>query len=170
MVKPIVVFHARNVIPYYPQFEAEAIKDGARFIEAEHMLLALAAAAETGAGRLLIESGLDHDRLAAALRNEQRQSLAFAGIQAPAVRRGEATEPDRDVSMGTSAKAALMRALHASHRERPRRRRLQGIDLLVGVLGAELGTVPRALAIAGVDRAALIARARAAGSETATRC
>jgi ATP-dependent Clp protease ATP-binding subunit ClpA len=171
MLKQIVAFQARNVIPLYPQFEAEATQAGARFIEAEHMLLALAAAAETEAGRLLIESGLDHDRLAAVLRDELRQSLAFAGIQAPAVRRGEATDPNRQVSMGTSAKAALMRAVHTSHRERSRsRRRLDGIDLLIGILKAELGTVPRALAIAGVDRAGLLARARTAGRVTGSRC
>ena len=38
------------------------------------------------------------------------------------------------------------------------RERLAVADALVGVLRAELGTVPRALAYAGVDRSALIAR------------
>jgi hypothetical protein len=72
--------------------------------------------------------------------------------------------------MGTSAKAALMRAVHTSHRERPRRRRLDSIDLLIGVLGSELGTVPRVLAIAGVDRAGLIGQAQAARRETGRQC
>jgi hypothetical protein len=164
MLRQLLVTQARHAIPHYRQFEVEARNQGARFIEAEHMLLALAASAGTDAGRLLIESGLDHDRLAAALRAEHRQSLAFAGIQAPEEGRAEAAERDRHISMGTSAKAALGRALHARHRERPRRGHrghLEGIDVLIGVLQAELGTVPRALALAGVDRAALIARARA---------
>jgi hypothetical protein len=72
--------------------------------------------------------------------------------------------------MGTSAKAALLRAVDTSHRERRRRRRLDSIDLLIGVLGAELGTVPRVLAIAGVDRAGLIGQAKSARSETGTQC
>jgi hypothetical protein len=38
---------------------------------------------------------------------------------------------------------------------------LRSIDLLAGILQAELGTVPRALAIARIDVAALVARARA---------
>jgi D-alanyl-D-alanine carboxypeptidase len=37
---------------------------------------------------------------------------------------------------------------------------LRSTDLLAGILEAELGTVPRALAIAGIDRAALATRAR----------
>jgi hypothetical protein len=36
---------------------------------------------------------------------------------------------------------------------------LRSTDLLAGILEAELGTVPRALAIAGVDRVVLVARA-----------
>ncbi|HEY8952555.1 MAG TPA: Clp protease N-terminal domain-containing protein [Candidatus Dormibacteraeota bacterium] len=170
MLKQILVKQARHAIPQYRRFEVEAGKDGARFIEAEHMLLALAAAPEIEAGRLLIESGLDHDRLTAALRDEHRESLAFAGFQAPAERRFEATELDRHISMGTSAKAALGRAVHASHRERQRRGRLASIDVLIGILQAELGTVPRALAIAGVDRGALIALARRAKGVTGPPC
>ena len=65
--------------------------------------------------------------------------------------------PTRWVS---SIREALRRADFRSHRDRARgeRERLAVADALVGVLRAELGTVPRALAYAGVDRAALIAR------------
>jgi hypothetical protein len=41
-----------------------------------------------------------------------------------------------------------------------RRARLRGIDLLAGILEAEFGTVPRTLAIAGIDRIAMLSRAR----------
>jgi hypothetical protein len=72
---------------------------------------------------------------------------------------GEATELDSPRSLGTSAKVAFRRALIGSRHDR-RRARLRGTDLLAGILEAEFGTVPRALAIAGIDRAALLARAR----------
>jgi hypothetical protein len=81
-----------------------------------------------------------------------------------------ATEPNCGVTFGTSAKAALRRALHAAHDGRRRRGRLDSVDLLIGILGAELGTVPRALAIAGIDRAALIARAREGVGMTVQPC
>ena len=160
MLKEIFVSQARKAVPVYRQFEAEARKDGARFIEAEHVLLALAAS-DTDAGRLLVEAGLDHQRLAAALRDERRQSLAFAGVQHSVENLTAAMESDRPIALGTSAKAALGRAMHARHGDSSRRRRLDGVDFLVGILAAELGTVPRALALAAVDRRALIARVRA---------
>jgi hypothetical protein len=45
-----------------------------------------------------------------------------------------------------------------SRTQRPRRASLVGSDLLGGILQAELGAVPRALAIAGIDPADLISR------------
>lgn len=141
------------------QFEAEAKRDGAKSIEAEHMLLALASSPESDAAKLLKDFGLDHDRLDSVLREERRRTLAFAGINVPERTAVEATELASRLSFGTSAKAAIRRALIASRHER-HRARLRSIDLLAGILEAELGTVPRALAIAGVDRAALISQAR----------
>ena len=158
MLKELFVGRARQAVPIYRQFETEARADGARFIEAEHVLLALAAS-DTDAGKLLVEAGLDHERLAAALRDERRQSLAYAGVQDSAETLTARMESDRPVGLGTSSKAALGRAMQARHQQRSRRR-LDGIDFLVGILTADLGTVPRALALAGVDRKALIARAR----------
>jgi D-alanyl-D-alanine carboxypeptidase len=141
------------------QFAVEAKRDGAEFIEAEHMLLALAANADRDAARLLNEFGLDHERLAAALREERRQTLAFVGMTTTDTKLAEATGLGSPPSLGTSAKVAVRRALIGSRHDR-RRARLRGTDLLAGILEAEFGTVPRALAIAGIDRAALLARAR----------
>jgi D-alanyl-D-alanine carboxypeptidase len=141
------------------QFVIEAKKDGAKFIEAEHMLLALATDAASDAARLLNEFGLDHERLASALREEHRQTLSFVGMQVTDNQLVEATEIDSSPPLGTSAKAAFKRALIGASHDR-RRARLRGTDLLAGILEAELGTVARALAIAGVDRAALLSRAR----------
>jgi D-alanyl-D-alanine carboxypeptidase len=144
------------------RFEVEAKLDGAKFIEAEHMLLALAADNDSDAAKLLNEAGLDHARLASALKEEHQRTLAFAGISTQNVDRVKATELENRLTFGTSAKAAFRRALIGSRHDR-RRARLRSIDLLAGILEAELGTVPRVLAIAGIDRAELISRAR--GSE-----
>jgi D-alanyl-D-alanine carboxypeptidase len=141
------------------QFAVEAKRDGAKLIEAEHMLLALAAGTDSGAARLLNEFGLDHERLASALHEEHRQTLAVVGMKATGTSLGDATELDSAPSLGTSAKVAMRRALMGSRHDR-RRARLRGTDLLAGILEAEFGTVPRALAIAGIDRAALLSRAR----------
>jgi hypothetical protein len=158
MLKELLVGRARSVIPEYRLSEAEAREDGARFIEAEHVLLALAAS-DTDAGRLLVGAGLDRDRLAGALREERRRSLSFAGMEHLTKAPTPSGEVDRAISLGTSAKDALRRGLHAQA-DRQRRTRLDSIGLLIGVLQAELGTVARALALAGVERSALIARAR----------
>ena len=147
-----------------PEFEIEARNLGAKFIEAEHMLLALASNSDTDAGRLLNESGLDHERLASALRDEHRRSLAFAGFQPSDEEPAKTVKVDGPLLLGTSAKVAMIRALLASRRDRARRARLKDVDLLRGILLAELGTVPRALAIAGVDRMTLISRTRTAES------
>lgn len=140
-------------------FEVEAKRDGAKYIEAEHMLLALADDRDGAAAKLMSESGLDHDRLAKALQDEHRRTLAFAGMSAPSKELVEATELESPLTFGTSAKSALRRGLLATrHARRGRRARIRDIELLLGILLAELGTVPRALAIAGIDRAALISR------------
>jgi D-alanyl-D-alanine carboxypeptidase len=55
--------------------------------------------------------------------------------------------------MGASAKVALNRALKTAIARKDREIRAEHIAL--GVLEAEVGTVPRALAIAGLDREAL---------------
>jgi ATP-dependent Clp protease ATP-binding subunit ClpA len=142
------------------QFGIEAKQNGAKFIEAEHMLLALASDPESDAAKLLSEFGLDRERLNSALGDERRRTLAFAGMKGPDLKLVQVTELESSPSLGTSAKAAVRRALIGSHRDHRRRQRLRSTDLLAGILEAELGTVPRALAIAGIDRDALIARAR----------
>jgi ATP-dependent Clp protease ATP-binding subunit ClpA len=145
----------------------EAKLRGSRTVEAEHLLLALASDADSEVGRLLRESGLDHERLTSALSEERRTSLAFAGVEPldeSLPRAGgrdsrSPTAPAWVALWGASAKAAILRS-HAIAGESSRRR-MDGIDLLLGILQAELGTLPRALAIAGVDSVALIARVSA---------
>ena len=134
----------------------EAIRRGAASVEAEHLLLAISAGHDA-AGRTLAEFGLDHDGVEAALRGERERSLRAAGIEPVADDRLAATRKSRP-TWGATVRDALRRADYKAHRKRGRaeRERLAVADALVGILRADLGTVPRALAYAGVDRAALI--------------
>ncbi len=136
----------------------EAIRRGAPSVEAEHLLLAISAGHDV-AGRTLAEFGLDHGGVDAALSGERERSLRAAGIEPIAEARLTATRQSRP-GWGATVREALRRADFRAHRSRGRaeRERLAVTDALVGVLRADLGTVPRALAYAGVDRRELIAR------------
>jgi ATP-dependent Clp protease ATP-binding subunit ClpA len=147
---------ARRVVIHASQ--VEAVELGSPTIEAEHLLLALAADAASPAGRLLAENGLDRDGVCAALERETERSLAAVGVGI-----GEYVLPDRPAAprrsprFAASSKRALERAVKvASHR---RDGHVGAVHLLVGILRADIGTVPRALAAADVDRVALLTRA-----------
>jgi D-alanyl-D-alanine carboxypeptidase len=133
----------------------EAGADGSATIEAQHVLLAIAARSDTDAGQLLASLGLDPATLRAALERENEDALRGAGISLEAAR----TSPPHHAlapagHLGTSVQHALERGLDGLRRApRPE-------HLLLGVLQAEVGTVPRALALAGFDRAALLERVR----------
>ena len=105
---------------------------------------------------MLADAGLTEDAIRAALIREWEQSLAVAGI---AVRTGllpEATpDPARDPQIGESTKLSSA-ARWTPHR---RWRRFGSMRILVGLLEADRGRVARTLQSAGVDRAALHAKA-----------
>jgi ATP-dependent Clp protease ATP-binding subunit ClpA len=128
---------------------AEARAVGHPTIEAEHLLLALAASPELHA------VGLDRQRLVDALAAEEARSLASVGVFAGEFGEPPATRTPRDPEFATSAKLALRRGLAAAERGE---RRLDAGHVLLGVLAAEHGRVPRALRIAEVDVDELRAR------------
>jgi ATP-dependent Clp protease ATP-binding subunit ClpA len=126
---------------------------GSPTIEAEHLLLALASHMPPVAP--LEDAGLDHDAVLAALDTARDRSLMAVGI-AP----GDIDLPPAPVThhprFAASAKAALARAVKASAARHDRR--IAAGHVLLGLLAAEAGTVPRALAAADVDRDDLRAR------------
>jgi ATP-dependent Clp protease ATP-binding subunit ClpA len=140
--------------------EAEARELGSPTIEAEHLLLALTRqGADTAAGEALAEVGLDHERLTEALASERERSLLAVGISIgdfdlPAPR------PSAKPRFAAGAKSTLEQALRSSVGRGDRR--IEGAHVLLGLLRAEAGTVPRALAEAGVDRTELNDRTAAA--------
>jgi ATP-dependent Clp protease ATP-binding subunit ClpA len=136
----------------------EAVRRGAPNVEAEHLLLVISAG-DDPAGRALAEVGLDHAGVEAALRQERERALAAAGVEPVAEERLQSTRRSRP-GWGASFREALLRADFRARRDRSRdeRERLAVASALLGILRADLGTVPRALAYAGVDRHALINR------------
>jgi D-alanyl-D-alanine carboxypeptidase len=135
----------------------EAQSDRSTTIEAQHVLLAIAAQPETAAARVLSSVGLDPRALREALDREIEHSLSAAGVSLDAFhlpRPSSALEPA--TNLGASVKHALERGVKGIRKGRD----LRPVHLLLGILLAELGTVPRALALAGIDRADLVTRVR----------
>lgn len=122
---------------------AEAVRRGANTVEAEHVLLVLAADGAV--------PGLTHARLDAALDAERARSLAFAGV---ADAHPSSTRRESKPGWGASIRDLLRAA------EKPTERTAAALkrQLVIGILDAHLGTVPRALAIAGFDGGARVAK------------
>ena len=151
MVEVTVPITTRNALKQAKELASEL---NSRTVEAEHLLIVLAdPRAETG--KALQEAGLSRSQIEATLREENRLSLAAAGVEPLTAEQASASRHTRPPQWGTSAKAALARGHHIA--KESGRVWETTTDLLLGVLQAELGTVPRALAIAGTDRTELIA-------------
>ena len=125
---------------------------GSPTTEAEHLLLALA-----DCQPVLSDVGLDHDGVLAALTPSATAACArSASRRATSISRPPPLTRPR---FAASSKLALERALRAAVARSDRR--IAGGHILLGVLAAEAGTVPRALDIAGIDRQELRDRAAA---------
>jgi ATP-dependent Clp protease ATP-binding subunit ClpA len=147
------------------QAREEARLQGAAKLEAEHLLLALSRRTDLDAGRILAQAGLDHDGLLRALDAERERSLEAAGITSHSVGLLERPLPATgQPRWGASAKRALERAMSITQARGDRD--LRPTHILLGVLRAEEGTVPRALAAAGVDAVTLAESAEATLGES----
>lgn len=135
--------------------QAEAREDGSAAMEARHALLAVAAQDGTEPQRFLAAAGLGRVELKAALDREFAHSLGAAGVAPGAFDLHSTPDPDRRPQLGASLRLALERMAGSS-----RKKDLTPLHVLHALLQAEVGTVPRALDLAGVDRAALAARVR----------
>jgi ATP-dependent Clp protease ATP-binding subunit ClpA len=134
-------------------------EDGSATIEAQHLLLAIAAQQGTTAHQVLTSVGLDRQAIREALDREFEHSLRAAGVSLAAFDLLQpSSDPTPSARVGASAKLALERGVAAAARKKD----LQPAHLLLGILEARLGTVPRALALAGIDQADLTARVRQA--------
>ena len=131
---------------------------GSETVEAEHILLALSGHRGTVAYAVLSEAGLNAERISEALAVEQAASLASVGVTA--LTPPMATYLPESRQLGESARLAITRGAAAARARRERR--MSSTHLLIGVLAADVGRVPRALAHVGVDRGRLLAECHAA--------
>lgn len=132
---------------------------GATAIESEHLLVALSEREGTRAQRVLVDAGLTAERLRELMDQERDRNLRSAGMEPSPI---PVPLSDSSLALATSAKSVLRRAVVRSTQGK-----MKGIDatrLLSAVLDQEAGTVPRLLALAEVDQAALLA---ALGSDDA---
>jgi ATP-dependent Clp protease ATP-binding subunit ClpA len=141
----MVTLHARNV----------AKELGSPVVEAEHFLLALTGPAAGPARAVLEDAGLDRDAVQAALDGERDKSLAAVGVSADSFDLPDKPAPyPRTPGWGTSGKAVLERA--SKEAVGRGEKSIKPAHILLGVLRAEAGTVPRTLEVAGVDRKQLV--------------
>lgn len=141
----------------------EASEDGSTTVEPQHLLLAIASSEEPTTHHVLSSVGLDHSTVQAALGREVERSLAAAGVslgaaEVPLTRHAREQPPQ----VGSSFRLVMERGVGSARRRSP-----QPLDLLLGIAVAPVGTVPRALALAGVDRVGLVERIRHAIAEQA---
>ncbi|MFN8205612.1 MAG: Clp protease N-terminal domain-containing protein [Solirubrobacteraceae bacterium] len=128
-------------------------------VEAEHLLLAITREPASPAHRVLIGAGLDDEALLHALRAEFEASLAVVGVSVSDFDVTSSAPRRYRAKWGTSAKLALQRCAQIAAARRDRR--VRAGHILLGVLRAPAGTVPRALEQAGVDRVGLSDRVAA---------
>lgn len=133
----------------------EAQHRNASLVEAEHLLLALTREGSDPVRGALAAAGLDPAGVEAALAAERSAGLRAAGVVPPPEDQLVAAPRIARPRWGASFKEALIRAHRAAGAHR--RQRIAETDLLAGLFGLELGTVPRALTLAGVDRPAVLA-------------
>jgi D-alanyl-D-alanine carboxypeptidase len=127
---------------------------GSSSVEAEHLLVSLAGT-QHPAGAALREAGLEPEELHAAIQRDFERVLARVGIDAGGV---DVSANCRRTKLrwGASAKRGLERALEEAKRRGDRK--IGPEHILLGLLRAEHGTVPRLLAAEGIDRDELTGR------------
>jgi ATP-dependent Clp protease ATP-binding subunit ClpA len=134
----------------------EAQRRGASVVAPEHLLLAISAETQSQAALVLADFGLDHAALDRAIDTEAERSLSVVGITNLDLALVSATRGQERPAWSSSTREVFRRAQGAGNRGR--RRRALELDVLYGVVTANVGTVPRALEYVGIDRDALIGR------------
>jgi ATP-dependent Clp protease ATP-binding subunit ClpA len=113
-------------------------------IEAEHFLLALAEVPVGRAGVALAGLGLTEEAVRAAIDRELLGALAAVGVRGHGARSAPTPRPRRGgPRWGQSAKLAMKRSLDEAVRRGDRR--IGNEHLLLALVGAEAGVVPRLL-------------------------
>ncbi|NLE22742.1 MAG: Clp protease [Actinobacteria bacterium] len=138
----------------------EAAVLGSQDLQAEHILLALTSDPDPVVAGVLAEAGLDREAVLRALDAQEEAALATVGVSRAAFGLPPARPLRREPGWATTSKQALVRAQRSAAARRDRS--IRPAHLLLGVLHAEAGAVPRLLAFAGVDGVELTTRVEAA--------
>jgi D-alanyl-D-alanine carboxypeptidase len=137
----------------------EAVARRAGTVEAEHVLLATLERSDGPAARALAAGGLDYATFTRSLEAERARSLGAAGITPIPAETLAATPRTAQPGWGASIRDVLRRGDKPAAKDgRPA---ALEIELATAILLADLGTVPRALALAGFNRIELIELLRA---------
>jgi D-alanyl-D-alanine carboxypeptidase len=127
----------------------EARKDGSASVEAHHLLLAVADSEEPTTRRVLASVGLNYAAIRVALDREFGRSLTAAGVSVAAADvPGPSSAREGSPPLGASVKLAMERGFVSVARKKD----LRPAHLLLGIVRAQVGTVPRALALAGINQ------------------
>jgi D-alanyl-D-alanine carboxypeptidase len=132
----------------------EARIDQSATFEAQHLLLAVAGEPEPTTEQILALAGLDYVAIRAMLDREFEESLRSVGVTVTTSDLPRPSNSLKDPKPGTSARLAMERGFSSVAHKKD----LRPAHLLLGILRASTGTVPRALAIAGIDQADLEAQ------------
>jgi ATP-dependent Clp protease ATP-binding subunit ClpA len=127
---------------------------GSPSVEAEHLLVSLASG-DDPAGHALRDAGLEPEELREAIHRDFERVLGRVGIDASGVELSANCRRSTP-RWGASAKHGLSRALEEAKRRGDRH--IGPEHILLGLLGADHGAVPRILSAEGIDRAELTAR------------
>ncbi len=150
----------RTMKRLFEEAEAEARRDGQDAFAAEHLLLA-ALSVEPSARAALARTGHEPEELRTALARQHATALAAVGIDAGSLLTDDApagADPSGAMASTATGRGVFQRAReHASTEKRA----ISGAHVVLAATELEHGTVPRALAELGVDRADLAAAARA---------
>jgi len=150
---------AKNARATATHAERVALRLASPTVEAEHLLLALAEGPPAATQEALADAGLKPEELQEALADETDRSLASVGLSADAFYLSSFVDAAVRPKWGTSAKLALERSMKVA--VRLGHSRIEPGHILLGVLQASIGTVPRALETAGVDRHDIVRRVEA---------
>jgi ATP-dependent Clp protease ATP-binding subunit ClpA len=125
------------------QAQDEAAARGAAAVEAEHLLLAMATISFGSASRVLEALHVSHDRVTEALERERARALAAVGVEAHRLPLPQPICDSRRLRWGQSARSAAERSTREDHAD-------PQLRMLLGVVRAEVGVIPRLLAELGL--------------------
>lgn len=134
-----------------------ASRRAATALEPEHLLIATAADQRTRGGAFLVNAGLTAEKLEQMLDAERARSLGAAGVTGFTATDLVATPRRTKPKIARSSREAFDRGFRiGGHAIQP-----STLNLVVGILMPDLGTVARMFEIAGIDRHQLLGRATA---------